>query len=283
MFCSSSRACLSIRCPITAPAAPPTTAPMMAPRAVEPVALPITAPTAPPEAAPMMASFFSLLHEEHPATPDTTRSAASAARSTNACPLICMGPSLLGFLTPIPCYRTGHGPCHNAFLSPDGQGLLFSPLHERLPCPAPAPEMGARRVASRRDPARRPHRGVAPLRRVGSLRGAAPARRAHLAPGRRGLAAGHVFLHRRDPEARTEPLRHEDPDALARPPGAGEALHRSGGSHGRNRGNRAHHPRPGAAQGPRRGLDGGGGGEPARVLSRVRGVRIAVHRDPLVP
>src|SRR5690349_15600488 len=57
---ANSWACLSIWCPITAPAAPPTTAPMIAPRTVEPVAWPMTAPAAPPAPAPMIAPFSAL-------------------------------------------------------------------------------------------------------------------------------------------------------------------------------------------------------------------------------
>src|SRR3984893_7393580 len=63
-----------------APAVPPTTAPMIAPLAVEPVWLPITPPTAPPAAAPIIApsSFlFRLAHALAPRKP-TTRSTISA-------------------------------------------------------------------------------------------------------------------------------------------------------------------------------------------------------------
>ena len=47
-----------------APAAPPTTAPMIAPRAVEPVWFPMTPPTAPPAVAPITAPFCLRLIDE---------------------------------------------------------------------------------------------------------------------------------------------------------------------------------------------------------------------------
>src|SRR5450759_3494435 len=67
-----------------APAAPPTTEPMIAPLAVEPVWLPITPPTAAPVAAPITAPscfLFILAHALAPTEPITR----SAARACSRC------------------------------------------------------------------------------------------------------------------------------------------------------------------------------------------------------
>src|SRR4051794_15708308 len=66
MFCFSSAACLSIWWPMIIPAAPPTTAPRIAPFAVDPLARPIAPPATAPPVAPMMPAFSLLLSDAQP-------------------------------------------------------------------------------------------------------------------------------------------------------------------------------------------------------------------------
>src|SRR5437773_349076 len=101
MSLASFSACWSMWRPIRAPAAPPTTAPMMAPRTVEPVLCPMTAPTAPPPAAPMAPPFLVRFQLSQP---PAARSEATTRTATAADP----PPSLMasswapGTLTPEP-------------------------------------------------------------------------------------------------------------------------------------------------------------------------------------
>src|SRR3954468_5492270 len=68
-----------------APAVPPTTAPMIAPFAVEPDWLPMTPPTAPPAAAPIMAPSSFLFRLAHALAPtDPTARTAASTRSRRA-------------------------------------------------------------------------------------------------------------------------------------------------------------------------------------------------------
>src|SRR5689334_2696780 len=60
---------------MTAPAVPPTAAPMMAPFAVEPFARPTIPPTAAPDAAPMIAPVSFLFSDAHPLAVTTVASA----------------------------------------------------------------------------------------------------------------------------------------------------------------------------------------------------------------
>src|SRR5689334_10351943 len=65
---------------MTAPAVPPTAAPMIAPFAVDPFARPTIPPTAAPDAAPMIAPVSFLFSDAHPLTEATV---ASAGMSNN--------------------------------------------------------------------------------------------------------------------------------------------------------------------------------------------------------
>src|SRR5215211_3153589 len=64
---------------MTAPAAPPTTAPMMAPRAVDPVLFPMTPPTAAPAPAPITAPRSLLLIDAQAESPNAARAATATA------------------------------------------------------------------------------------------------------------------------------------------------------------------------------------------------------------
>src|SRR5215208_4992715 len=71
-----------------APAAPHTTAPMMAPFAVEPLLLPIAPPTAAPVVAPMMAPFSLLLSDAQAgssASPSASGARRTDGRETGGC------------------------------------------------------------------------------------------------------------------------------------------------------------------------------------------------------
>src|SRR6478735_2959150 len=61
---------------MTAPATPPTAAPMIAPRAVDPVWLPTTAPMAPPAPAPMIAPVSFLFSDAQAMRPTPTETSA---------------------------------------------------------------------------------------------------------------------------------------------------------------------------------------------------------------
>src|SRR5688500_16284271 len=80
MLTSSSFACWSIWWPMTAPAAPPTTAPIMAPFAVDPVVLfPTTPPTAAPAVAPITAPRSLLLIDAQAESANDARAATPIA------------------------------------------------------------------------------------------------------------------------------------------------------------------------------------------------------------
>ncbi len=140
-----------------APAAPPTTAPMIAPRAVEPVWLPITPPTAAPAAAPIIAPFSLRLREAHDVA--ETTSAAIATHVTTP-----FGKRTVVFVLTCP---SGDG---NSSLPESGRPpCLFRPPSDVSISPEAHPRSrvaSLRRVAALRPscglPIRRFHRPVMP-------------------------------------------------------------------------------------------------------------------------